>query len=62
VDYLTNLRGPQTFTMFMHEGMRYGYEKALQRTYNIPNFAELQKRWSAQAFRDRTGATGLANR
>jgi hypothetical protein len=62
VDYLTNLRGPQTFTMFMHEGMRYGYEKALQRTYNIRNFSELQQRWSAQAFRDRTGATGLANR
>jgi hypothetical protein len=62
VEYLTNLRGPQVFVMFMHDGMRYGYEKALQRNYNIQSFRDLEQRWGAQAFRDRAGQNGVATR
>jgi hypothetical protein len=62
VEYLTSLRGPQAFTMFMLEGMRYGYEKALQRTYNIQSFTVLEERWSQLAFRERAGQNGVAAR
>jgi hypothetical protein len=62
VEYLTNLRGPQAFVMFMHDGMRYGYEKALQRNYNIQSFRDLEQRWGTQAFRDRASQNGVATR
>jgi hypothetical protein len=55
VDYLTSLRGPQEFGLFMHDGMRYGYEKALQRHYQISGFADLERRWSVQSGRTRAG-------
>lgn len=51
VDYLTSLRGPQVFSQFLMEGMRYGYEKALQRQYSFQNFGDLEHRWSEYAFR-----------
>jgi tetratricopeptide (TPR) repeat protein len=52
VEYLTRQRGPQTFVLFLQEGMRYGYEKALQRHYGYRNFTELEQRWGQEAFRD----------
>jgi tetratricopeptide (TPR) repeat protein len=62
VEYLTNLRGPQTFTLFMLDGMRYGYEKSLQRHYNIQNFADLERGWSEQASRERANLSSMATR
>jgi len=61
VEYLTNQRGPLTFTQFLHDGLRYGYEKALERNYGYRSFAELEQRWSQHAF-DRGSVAGIAQR
>jgi hypothetical protein len=45
VDYLVNLKGAQAFTQFVRDGMRNGYEAALQQHYGLRSFAELQRRW-----------------
>ena len=62
VEFLTNQRGPQTFTRFLHDGMRYGHEKALERNYGYRSFAELEQRWNQFAFRDRGSVAGMAER
>jgi hypothetical protein len=62
VDYLCSLRGPQTFTLFMHDGFRYGYEKALERNYGMRSFAELEQRWEQFALQERPNPTGLVDR
>ena len=62
VEFLTNQRGPQTFTQFLHDGMRYGYEKALQRNYGYQSFADLEQHWSQYAVRDPSSLAGLAER
>jgi tetratricopeptide (TPR) repeat protein len=62
VDYLSGLRGPQHFTLFLQEGMRYGYEKALLRHYGYKNFAELEQRWGQCAFQERATLTSFAER
>ena len=59
VEFLSGLRGPQEFAFFLHDGMRYGYEKSLQRHYNFRNFAELEQRWAQHAFRDQWSVTLL---
>jgi len=46
VEFLTNQKGPQAFTQFLHDGMRYGYEKALERNYGYKSFADLEQRWT----------------
>jgi hypothetical protein len=50
VDFLSSLRGPQEFTLFLREGLRYGYERSLQRHYDLQNFADLERRWEQHAF------------
>jgi hypothetical protein len=50
VEFLTQQRGPQEFTFFLHDGLRYGFEKSLQRHYNYASFADLEKRWVEYAF------------
>jgi tetratricopeptide (TPR) repeat protein len=52
VEFLTAQHGPQEFTLFLHDGLRYGYEKSLQRHYGFRNVAELEQRWGLYAFRD----------
>jgi hypothetical protein len=52
VDYLARQKGPQTFTTFLREGLRGGYEPALQRYYGIADFKELEQRWLQSAFSD----------
>jgi hypothetical protein len=49
VDFLTREKGPQVLTQFVRDGMRSGYEAALQRYYGFRNFAEFEQRWSAAA-------------
>lgn len=59
VEYLSQLKGPQTFTQFMRDGLQGGYEPALKRHFGIQGYNELQSRWMAHAFRDVPGA-GIA--
>jgi hypothetical protein len=47
VEYLSKQRSPQVFTDFVKDGLRNGYESALQRHYNL-NFAQLQQQWTEQ--------------
>jgi hypothetical protein len=46
VEYLAKLKGPQVFTQFVRDGMREGYEPALQKHYGIQGFGRLQDRWT----------------
>jgi hypothetical protein len=60
VDFLSSLRGSQTFMLFLQDSMRYGYEKCLQRHFNIRSFSELEERWTAYTNRDQTVASRVA--
>jgi hypothetical protein len=50
VQFLAQQRGPREFTLFLHDGLRYGFEKALQRHYSYRSFADLERRWVEYAF------------
>jgi hypothetical protein len=54
VEFLSREKGPQTFTMFVRDGLRSGYESALTRYYGYRSFDELERQW-------RTYALGEAN-
>jgi hypothetical protein len=58
VDYLSTLKGPQTFSQFMREALKVGYEPTLTKYYGFRNWEELQQRWSAQAFGGAAVASG----
>jgi tetratricopeptide (TPR) repeat protein len=62
VEYLSGLRGPQEFSLFLQDMMRYGEEKALDRHYQIHGFADLERRWLQVAFQDRGMANAVAER
>ncbi len=62
VDFLSSLRGSQEFTFFLHDGMRYGYEKSLQRHYGYQNLVELEQRWLHYALSERAAPAGVAQR
>ena len=47
VEFMTNRRGAKVFTDFMQDGVRYGYETALQRHYQL-TFAQLDQLWQQQ--------------
>jgi tetratricopeptide (TPR) repeat protein len=47
VEFLTNKHGPKFFTDFVKDGLRHGYEKALQQHYRM-TFAELDQAWQQQ--------------
>ena len=55
VEFLSKQHGPQEFTRFLHDGMRYGYDKALERHYGFRGFGDLEQRWNQYAFQ-----TGVA--
>lgn len=61
VDFLSNEKGPQVFAEFLREGLRTGYEPALQRYYNYRTFEDLEQRWAQQAFQNGLPA-GVADR
>jgi len=46
VDFLAQQQGPLVFSNFVREGLRSGWEAALQKHYGW-NLAELQQRWDA---------------
>jgi len=47
VEFLTSKRGPKTFSEFVKDGVRQGYETALQRHYNM-TFTQLDQAWQQQ--------------
>lgn len=47
VEFLTKQRGPKVFTDFVKDGIRQGYEKSLQRHYNM-TFSQLDMLWQKQ--------------
>jgi hypothetical protein len=50
VQYLTKLKGPQTFVSFLQTSIAKDYPTALKQHYGISGYAELQKRWNEHAF------------
>lgn len=55
VDYLAKQRGPAVFASFVRDGLREGYEPALQKHYGLTGFAELQQRWNQQLAAEMNG-------
>ena len=51
VEFLTQKRGPKVFTDFVKDGLRHGYETALQRHYRM-TFSELDQAWQQQVIND----------
>ena len=47
VEFLTQKRGPKVFTDFIKDGLRNGYETALQRHYSM-TFTQLDQAWQQQ--------------
>lgn len=62
VEFLSNDRGPQVFTQFLRDGLRNGYESALQKHYGIQGFTDLEHRWGRYAANGLPQAGGLAQR
>lgn len=60
VGFLADAQGPQTFTRFMRDGMRIGYETACKRHYGW-DFDELNEHWRRHAF-GKEASSGLASR
>jgi hypothetical protein len=58
VSYLCGLRDARTFTQFLRDGLREGYEPALRRHYGIQGFADLQGRWGEHVAADQRGGPG----
>jgi len=50
VEFLAKERGTRVFTRFLQDAQKNGYEEALKKHYGYGSFAELQRRWSEQAF------------
>lgn len=44
VDMLVRMKDARTFAMFLQTAQRYGYDKALERTYSIRGASELQRK------------------
>ena len=51
VQYLTSLKGPKGFTDFLRTAIGKGQEAALKSHYDIQSFSDLEKRWTAFAFK-----------
>jgi hypothetical protein len=58
VEFLSAQKGPQVFARFLRDGLKGGYETALQKHYGYKGFDELQQRWTQEAF----AAAGVAQR
>jgi hypothetical protein len=57
VEFLTAQKGPVVLTSFVRDGLREGYEPALQRHYGM-SFAQLQQLWSQQVLGGQKLAAG----
>jgi hypothetical protein len=54
VEFLSRYKhkGPEVFARFLRDGLRDGFEPALEATYGIHDFDDLQGRWQRYAFGD----------
>lgn len=50
VDFLSKEKSTQTFSAFLRDGMREGYEPALRKHFKIEGYTDLERRWRAFAF------------
>jgi hypothetical protein len=57
VEFLSKQKGPRTFTAFLREGLRGGYEPALKRYYGFADFADLEQHWIQYAFEQTVAGT-----
>jgi tetratricopeptide (TPR) repeat protein len=62
VEFLAHERGHQVFTAFLRDGLREGYESALQRHYGWRSFDELEQRWGSFVARGGASPTAYAER
>ena len=51
VEYLSSLKGAPEYTAFLRDGLREGYEPALQKHFHINGYADLDRLWQNYAFR-----------
>jgi tetratricopeptide (TPR) repeat protein len=56
VEYLSSLKGPQEYTAFLRDGLRNGYEPSLKKHFGIESYADLERRWQAYAFNQRSAS------
>ena len=56
-EFLTNQKNPTVLTNFVRDGLREGYESALQKHYGM-NFAQLQQAWNQQILGSQKVAAG----
>ena len=57
VDFLARAQGPRTFTRFLRDGLRDGYEAALRRHYGW-DFDDLEQHWRGRASGGGDGPVG----
>jgi hypothetical protein len=50
VEFLAKEKGTRAFTRFLQDAQKNGYEDALKKHYGYGSFADLQRKWSEQAF------------
>src|SRR5262249_54192518 len=62
VEFLAHERGHQVCTAFLRDGLREGYEPALQRHYGWRSFDELEQRWGSFVARGGASPTAYAER
>ena len=55
-EFLTQQKHPRALTEFIKDAVRYGYETALQRHYNL-TFAQLEQLWQQQVLSDTSRLT-----
>ncbi len=62
VQYLAELRGPRTFTAFLRDAQKDGYEAALRQHYEIADLATLNQSWAQFAVTaPKSPGTGASN-
>jgi hypothetical protein len=60
VEFLSKEKGPEVFTQFVRDGLRSGYDAALQKHYGYRSFDELEQHWRTYAFGDLERAQSMA--
>jgi len=61
VEFLSSLRGPQVFIAFLQDSLRTGYEKALQKHFQIASYQELEERWMVYMAGDQALSARMAS-
>jgi len=59
VEFLSSEKGPQVFTHFVRDGLRAGYDTALEKHYGYRHFNDLERAWMAFALKNSTNSQGV---